>query len=814
MNHLCVVNLFHLDPAPNGGTSRTARMISQMLANLAHAGQVRVIFAVNWRFAPSFPAWIGYPQAEVIPCLPELGATPLLQRLSPDVVVSPLSGPFPFDNADHIGTIPHIVKLSDILWLDHPELLSPADTLFHQKAYAALPYAAKVVAASEYARQRVIARLGLAPTQIVTIHQAGDYATPNTHGDVSMVPPQPYIFYPANGWPHKRHKLLLQITKEIWMTRPDVRLVLAGYHEPGYIDRLAREVDCPTERIIDLGYINDGQLSDLYRHAEAMVFPSQHEAFGMPLLEAMTHCCPVICAPLDAIPEVAGQAALYVNSDDPSDWAKALLHELPRQRDRLIDKGAAQAQLFSWERTRQQWLNVLIEAGLQLSPPSNLPDFYEANRTGLDVPLSVVRQELAVWSGEYARLRVELEAKETEIRNLATAARERADLLLDKEAIIQAQQQELIAREAVIQSQQQELVAKEACIQAQHKDLLAKEAVIQGFIAARQSLIHFCDVYYLRPFLKRLLPASQQARLRQWRRHVQPKLGVLRQYPPRPLRLPASYHEISSGRSTALLPVVSIVTPSFNHARFLERTMQSVLDQQYHRLEYLVQDGASTDDTTQILARYQPRLTHLESCQDDGQANAINRGFRHATGEIMAWLNSDDLLLPGTVASVVNFFLEHPEIDVVYGHRIIIDEQDREIGRWVLPPHDDAMLLWADYIPQETLFWHRRIWDKAGGYVDESYHFALDWELLLRFYDAGAKFARLPRFLAAFRVHEAQKTSRELHGRGLQEMAKLRKQRHGREISNEEALRHSRGYVRRHLWYDACYRAGLSKYLP
>ncbi|GAK55759.1 putative beta-glycosyltransferase protein [Candidatus Vecturithrix granuli] len=405
----------------------------------------------------------------------------------------------------------------------------------------------------------------------------------------------------------------------------------------------------------------------------------------------------------------------------------------------------------------------------------------------------------------------ELTITERIIRSQKQELLAKEHVLQEKEQVIQTQQREQSFKNELIARMGQELADKEACIQAQHQDLIAKEAVIQQFIAARQSLFRFCDIYYVRPCLKRLLPACLQARLRQWRRYVQPKLGVFYQYPPRPVLIPASYHEISLVRKESS-PVVSIVTPSFNHARFLERTIQSVLGQHYPDVEYIVQDGASTDDTLRILESYRDRLTHLESCQDGGQANAINRGFCHATGEIMAWLNSDDVLLPGTVAYVVNFFLEHPEIDVVYGHRIIINEQDQEIGRWVLPPHDNNMLLWADYVPQETLFWRRRIWEKVGGYVNESYHFALDWELLLRFYDASAKFARLPRFLAAFRVHEAQKTSQELEGYGWQEMSKLRKQRHGRDISNEEALYHLRNYMHRHLLYHAFYRTGLLKY--
>src|SRR5262249_47748856 len=149
-------------------------------------------------------------------------------------------------------------------------------------------------------------------------------------------------------------------------------------------------------------------------------------------------------------------------------------------------------------------------------------------------------------------------------------------------------------------------------------------------------------------------------------------------------------------------PVISVVTPSYNHARFLERTMRSVLDQGYPRLEYIVQDGASRDGTAALLERCRGALAHCESCPDSGQANAINRGFRHATGEILAYLNSDDLLLPGSLAYVANFFRRHPEVDVIYGHRVIVNEHDLEVGRWLLPPHDDEVLSWGDYVPQET----------------------------------------------------------------------------------------------------------------
>jgi len=281
-----------------------------------------------------------------------------------------------------------------------------------------------------------------------------------------------------------------------------------------------------------------------------------------------------------------------------------------------------------------------------------------------------------------------------------------------------------------------------------------------------------------------------------------PRIGVLKQYSPRPVAIPEGYRRLPK---LASLPRVSIVTPSFNQASFLEQTIRSVLDQGYPNLEYIVQDGGSKDGSREVLERYSSALNHWESTPDGGQTNAINLGFRHTTGEIMAYLNSDDLLLAGTLHYVVDFFNKHPEVDVVYGHRINIDEAGMEIGRWVLPPHDGEVLSWADFIPQETLFWRRRAWDRIGGSLDESFRFAMDWDLLLRFRDSGAKFTRLPRFLAAFRVHPQQKTTAEIGDTGFKEMTRLRERCLGRQPSHVEITKNVAPYLARHVLYDwAC----------
>jgi hypothetical protein len=141
---------------------------------------------------------------------------------------------------------------------------------------------------------------------------------------------------------------------------------------------------------------------------------------------------------------------------------------------------------------------------------------------------------------------------------------------------------------------------------------------------------------------------------------------------------------------------------------------------------------------------------------------------------VMAYLNSDDFIVPRALRFVGEYFATHPEVDVIYGHRIIIDGNDQEVGRWVMPRHDPAALEWIDYIPQETLFWRKRAWDLAGG-IDPNFHFALDWDLLARFQRAGCRMVRLPYFLGCFRVHEGQKTHHAIHTTGAEEMARVRK---------------------------------------
>lgn len=188
-----------------------------------------------------------------------------------------------------------------------------------------------------------------------------------------------------------------------------------------------------------------------------------------------------------------------------------------------------------------------------------------------------------------------------------------------------------------------------------------------------------------------------------------------------------------------LPPRISIVTPSFNHGKYLEECIDSVLSQGYHNLEYIVMDGGSSDGSVEIIKKYEKYLTYWQSSPDGGQYAAINAGFTRATGEIMAWLNSDDRYHPNAFLKVACAFSEYPHVNWITGRATLFQENGQLKGidrfypqfsrRKMLSGHIDK-----PFIMQEATFWRRRLWDEAGGRLDTSYHLAADTELWLRFF--------------------------------------------------------------------------------
>jgi glycosyltransferase involved in cell wall biosynthesis len=220
-------------------------------------------------------------------------------------------------------------------------------------------------------------------------------------------------------------------------------------------------------------------------------------------------------------------------------------------------------------------------------------------------------------------------------------------------------------------------------------------------------------------------------------------------------------------------PTISIVSPSFQQAPVLEMAMRSVLLQDYPKLEYVVMDGGSTDGSCEIIERYAARLKHFESAKDGGQADAVKRGFDRTSGEIMAYLNSDDVLAPGALAFVGQYFAEHPEVDCIYSHRVIVRADNTVSGYWILPPHNNWLIRRWDWIPQETCFWRRRLYDAVGGIDPTVQSFGIDYGLFVRFM-AHTKMRRLNRFLGAFREHCESKTSLGGNAQQHPEVVKIR----------------------------------------
>ncbi|OQY89535.1 MAG: hypothetical protein B6D38_06435 [Anaerolineae bacterium UTCFX1] len=203
------------------------------------------------------------------------------------------------------------------------------------------------------------------------------------------------------------------------------------------------------------------------------------------------------------------------------------------------------------------------------------------------------------------------------------------------------------------------------------------------------------------------------------------------------------------------MPLVSIITPSFNQARYLEQTIQSVLGQDHPRIEYIVVDGASTDGSVEIVKKYADKLAWWVSEKDSGQAEAINKGLVRATGEIVAWLNSDDYYLPGTVSAAVKVFDENPDVVLVYGNMLAVDERGNPFNTLTYKQLFLQDLLCFQIIGQPAVFFRRSVLEKAG-MLDPTFHFLLDHHLWIRIAGHG-KILHVDQTWSAARYHAEAK---------------------------------------------------------
>lgn len=214
----------------------------------------------------------------------------------------------------------------------------------------------------------------------------------------------------------------------------------------------------------------------------------------------------------------------------------------------------------------------------------------------------------------------------------------------------------------------------------------------------------------------------------------------------------------SDTNTTQGLPLVSIITPSFNQAPFIEATIDSVLGQDYPNIEYIIVDGGSSDKSVDIIERYKNQLAWWVSEKDKGQTDAINKGFARAKGEIFAWLNSDDTYEPGAIRAAVEFLMANPDVGLVYGECNFIDENGQKFGEFNAAQTDYEKLRQGYvHIPQQAAFWRADLWREVGP-LDDSFYFAMDYDLWVRL----AKISQIKylpdRNWANFRLHSDAKS--------------------------------------------------------
>ncbi len=203
-------------------------------------------------------------------------------------------------------------------------------------------------------------------------------------------------------------------------------------------------------------------------------------------------------------------------------------------------------------------------------------------------------------------------------------------------------------------------------------------------------------------------------------------------------------------------PRISIVTPSYNQGKYLEETIRSVLLQGYQDIEYIIIDGGSSDNSPEIIMKYSPWLAYWTSEEDRGQSHAINKGLSRATGEIFAYLNSDDIYMPGTLEKVSRYFLAHPDADVLYGDCRTIDQNSHELDIWRSQDFNLYKELCRNYIYQPTLFMRRRVFEKTGA-LNEDLHYVMDIDYWYRA-SLEHKFYYTSDVLASFRLGDKSKS--------------------------------------------------------
>ena len=477
-----------------------------------------------------------------------------LKSTKPDLFFCPLLTLEPL-----VVPFPTAVTIPDVQHEYYPDFFPPEVLSWRRKYF--LPTALRadaVLTLSEFSKAGIVHFLSISPDKVHAIPlaagQLGEDSCREEPGEEIVRRyglPSDFLFYPANTWPHKNHRNLLRALSVFRDRHGAVpHLVLTGDQSSGSLEQAIAELNL-SGSVTHLGFIPQPDVLALYRNARCLIFPSQFEGFGLPVLEAMALGCPVICSATTSLPDLAREAALYVDPSDPEDIATKLRDLLcnSQLREKLIKQGRRRANDFSWEATAGQTLEI------------------------------------------------------------------------------------------------------------------------------------FRDLVQMGP-------------------HAED------------------------------LPAVSVVTPSYNQGQFIRDTVESVLNQDYPRIEYIVADGGSTDTTLEVLRSYGERIRWVSE-RDKGQADAVNKGFQMAHGEILGWLNSDDTYEPGAISEAVEQFLLDPQVAMVYGQANYLDRTGAFIGRYPSEPFRWERLGEFCFLCQPSVF--LRAWAvKQVGPLDIELRTCMDLDYWLR----------------------------------------------------------------------------------
>jgi glycosyltransferase involved in cell wall biosynthesis len=265
---------------------------------------------------------------------------------------------------------------------------------------------------------------------------------------------------------------------------------------------------------------------------------------------------------------------------------------------------------------------------------------------------------------------------------------------------------------------------------------------------------------------------------------------------------------------TGKLPKISIVVPSFNQAKYIELTLRSILDQNYPNLELIVIDGGSKDESPEIIRRYESQIEFWRSEPDGGQTQGIIKGMAHATGEILCFLNSDDLFEPGALTEVGEYFAAHPDVDAVYGDTLWIDADGKPLRPQREIPFNRFIWLYTyNYVPGMSMFWRRSIYERAGGFNPE-YQLAFDADLWIRFSDHG-KIGHVKRQWSRMRFYLEQKNRRLREASDREEMHIRSRYFRNQTVPATYGIRRKIAMGMRMIWklWNGCYFRGYHRYM-